>query len=147
MHWFQTQLAELSRLADEYAASQQQSAANIINLSEKMRVKRAEFIDAVQALVDKVGAIKGISACAAYHDGLILAQSAQLAAIDAFGATVQESARAAQQGATLLGLGELEQIVVVGAKNKVAMLSVGPLMLCISSPKEINLATVLNRKL
>lgn len=145
MPWFQAQMAELQRLAEEYALSQQQTASNIVNVSEKMRLKRAEFIDAVQVLVDKIGKIKGISACAAYHDGLILAQSAQLAAIDAFGATLQESARAAQQGAALLGLGELEQLVIVGAKNKVAMLSIGPLMLCISSPKDINLALALNR--
>lgn len=145
MHWFQTQLAELSRLADEYALTQQQSASNIVNVSEKMRLKRAEFIDALQVLVDQVGKIKGISSCAAYHDGLILAQSAPIASTDAFGATVQENARAARQGAALLGLGDVEQIVIVGAQNKVAMLNIGPLILCISCPKDINLAAALQR--
>ncbi|MCQ8105554.1 roadblock/LC7 domain-containing protein [Methylomonas sp. SURF-2] len=147
MHWFQSQLAALNRLADQYARAQRPSASNIVNVSENMRLKRAEFIDAVQALVNQVGKIKGISSCAAYHDGLILARSADVSAIDAFGATVQESARAAQQGAALLGLGDVEQIVIVGTKNKLAMLNVGPLVLCISCRKEINLAAALQRNI
>ena len=98
----------------------------------------------MQALVDKVIKIKGVGACAAYHDGLILAQAAQSPDIDAFGAVVQESIRAAQQGGSSLRLGDIQQIVIVGAINKLAMLSVGPIILCISCPKDINLASVLS---
>lgn len=145
MHWFESQLAELNTLAEDYLQSQQQPSPNIINASEALRHKRNQFTTAVQNLVDKVGKIKGISACAAYHDGLILAQSQDMPAIDAFGATVQDSVRSAQQGAAMLGLGDIEQIVIVGASQKVAMLNVGPLVLCISSPKQINLATALSQ--
>ncbi|PPD33576.1 MAG: hypothetical protein CTY19_07460 [Methylomonas sp.] len=145
MHWFESQLAELNQLAEDYLQSQQLPGANIVNASETIRNKRKQFMEAVQNLVDKVGKIKGISACAAYHDGLILAQSQNMPAIDAFGATVQDSVRAAQQGAAMLGLGDIEQIVIVGATNKVAMLNVGPLVLCISSPKQINLAAALSQ--
>lgn len=145
MHWFESQLAELNKLADDYLQSQQQPSANIVNASETIRSKRKQFMTAVQNLVDTVGKIKGISACAAYHDGLILAQSQNMPAIDAFGATVQDSVRAARQGGAMLGLGDIEQIVIVGATNKVAMLNVGPLVLCISSPKQINLAVALSQ--
>ena len=145
MHWFESQLAELNKLAEDYLKPQQQANTDIVNVSETTRNKRNLFISAVQNLVDKVGKIKGISGCAAYHDGLILAQSQQMPAIDALGATLQDSVRAARQGAAMLNLGEIEQIVIVGAANKVAMLSVGPLVLCISSPKQINLAAALSQ--
>ncbi len=145
MHWFESQLARLDTLADDYLSARRQPAADIVNVSEITRQKRAAFIDAVQALVDKVVKIKGVSACAAYHDGLILAQSAEASNMDAFGAIIQETIRAAQHGETSLGLGEIEQIVIVGAVNKLAMLSVGPIILCISSPKGVNLASVLSQ--
>lgn len=145
MHWFESQLAELDRLAKAYTLSQHPSGSDIVNASEEMRLKRAQFIDAVQTLVNKVSKIKGITTCAAYHDGLILAHSENTPNIDAFGAVIQESIRASQQGAEILDLGEIEQIVIVGATNKVAMLSVGPLILCIASPKHINLALALSQ--
>ncbi|WP_446810378.1 roadblock/LC7 domain-containing protein [Methylomonas sp. 2BW1-5-20] len=145
MHWFESQLVRLDTLADDYLSARRQPAADIVNVSEITRQKRAAFIDAVQALVDKVVKIKGVSACAAYHDGLILAQSAEASNMDAFGAIIQETIRAAQHGETSLGLGEIEQIVIVGAVNKLAMLSVGPIILCISSPKGVNLASVLSQ--
>ncbi len=146
MHWFETQLAALDRLAADYISAQRQSGGDIVNVSESVRTKRAAFIDAVQALVDKVVKIKGISACAAYHDGLILAQSAEVPHIDAFGAVIQETIRAAQHGQVSLSLGAIEQIVIVGADHKLAMLSVGPVILCIYSPKQVNLASVLSRQ-
>ncbi|WKJ91674.1 roadblock/LC7 domain-containing protein [Methylomonas montana] len=145
MHWFESQLAELDRLAEEYLAAQRQPGADIVNVSEATRLKRAKFIDAVQELVDQVVKVNGIGACAAYHDGLILARSADTPNIDAFGAIIQETIRAAQQGKISLGLGDIEQIVIVGADNKLAMLSVGPIILCISSPKDVNLASVLSQ--
>ncbi|WP_415880410.1 roadblock/LC7 domain-containing protein [Methylomonas sp. TEB] len=145
MHWFESQLAQLDTLADDYLAARRQPAADIVNVSEATRLKRAAFIDAVQSVVDKVVKIDGVSACAAYHDGLILAQSAEAPNMDAFGAIIQETIRAAQHGETSLGLGEIEQIVIVGAVNKLAMLSVGPIILCISSPKGVNLASVLSQ--
>ncbi|MDT4290993.1 roadblock/LC7 domain-containing protein [Methylomonas sp. MO1] len=145
MHWFESQLAQLDTLADDYLAARRQPAADIVNVSEATRLKRAAFIDAVQSVVDKVVKIDGVSACAAYHDGLILAQSAEASNMDAFGAIIQETIRAAQHGESSLGLGEIEQIVIVGAVNKLAMLSVGPIILCISSPKGVNLASVLSQ--
>lgn len=144
MHWFESQLAELDRLAEDYVAAQGQPADDIVNISARTRLKRAQFVDAVQVLVDKVSKIEGISACAAYHDGLILAQSADASNMDAFGAIIQETIRAAQQGRASLSLGDIQQIVIVGADNKLAMLSVGPIILCISSPSDINLTSVLS---
>lgn len=145
MHWFESQLRELDRLAEAYVLSQQKSQCNIVDVSEETRIKRNQFIGAVQRLVDKVSKIKGISACSAYHDGLILAHSAKADNVDGYGAMVQECIRAAQQGGAMLDLGNIEQIVIVGAVNKVALLTVGPLVLCISSSKQLNLALALSQ--
>ena len=145
MHWLESQLAELDRLADEYFAAQRQPATDIVNVSEDTRQKRAAFIDAVQTLVEQVARIDGIGACAAYHEGLILAQSAEAKNRDAFGAVLQESILAAQRGQSALNLGAIQQIVIVGAYNKLAMLSVGPIILCISSSSDVSLASLLSR--
>ena len=143
MHWFESKLIELQRLADDYVLAQKQTVTDIVNISETLRQKRSRFIDTVQGLVNDVSNIKGITACAAYHDGLILAQSKAIPTGEAFGATIQETMQAAQQGANILDLGPIEQIVIVGAKQKVAMLSIGTLVFCIASPKHINLALLL----
>ncbi len=145
MHWFESQIKQLDKLASAYLLSQRQSAGDIIDISADTRLKRSQFIQAVQDLVTKVGNIKHIKYCAAYHDGLILANSKQAPNMDAFGATIQESIRAAQEGAEYLGLGNIEQIVIVGADDKLAILSVGPLVLCISSAKSTNLASALSQ--
>ena len=144
MHWFESQLASLDKLAALYIAAQRQPAADIVNVSEDLRIKRGQFIDAVQALVSKVFNISGISACAAYHEGLILAYAGHSPHLEGLGALIQESVKVAAQGSQLLNLGEIRQMVIVGASNKVAILSVGPIILCISSSKDINLAAVLS---
>jgi Uncharacterized distant relative of homeotic protein bithoraxoid len=143
MHWFEAKLDKLKHLAEDYELAQQQTANDIVNISENLRQKRSAFIESVQALVHDISDIKGITACAAYHDGLILAQSKAIPTGDAFGATIQEAMQAAQQGAHILDLGHIEQIVIVGSKQKVAMLSIGTLVFCIASPKNINLAGLL----
>ena len=145
MHWFESQLSSLDQLAEAYRSSHQQSSTDIVNVSEKIRLKRSQFIDALQVLVNKVIKVKGITACAAYHDGLILAHSGKTPNIDALGVMIQESIGVAQQGAAILSLGDIQQVVIVGAINKVAMLGVGPITLCILSPKDTNLAYVLSQ--
>lgn len=146
MNWFETQLIALDKLAGVYFSAQQDSSRDIVSLSEDIRIKRKRFIDAVQTLVGDVMKIKGITACAAYHEGLVLANSGQTAQIDALGALIQESIGVARRGAKLLSLGDIQQIVIVGTTHKVAMLSVGPIVLCISSPKDVNLAAALSQK-
>jgi len=145
MHWFESQLATLDQLALAYHNAQQQpEASDIVNISEDIRFKRNEFITAVQKLVDDVIRVEGITACAAYHDGLILAYAGKPSDVDALGAIIQESIGVAKQGTALLSLGEIEQIVIIGASNKVAMLNVGPITCCILSPKTTNLASALS---
>lgn len=146
MHWFESQIAALDELAAVYSSAQQQTNSDIVNVSEDIRSKRSRFIGAVQILVNNVINIKGIAACAAYHEGLILAHAGTSPDIDALGAMIEESIAVAQQGSKILSLGNIQQIVIVGDGNKLAMLSVGPITLCILSPKETNLAAALSQQ-
>jgi predicted regulator of Ras-like GTPase activity (Roadblock/LC7/MglB family) len=145
MHWFESQLLTLYQLADAYSLSQKQEGNDILNISEQGRQKRTEFIEAVQALVNRVINSAGVTACTAYHDGLILAQSGTTPDTDALGAMIQESIRIAQKGEAILHLGEIQQIVIVGDINKIAMMTVGPITLCVLSPKQTNLALSLSQ--
>ncbi|CAA9891944.1 conserved hypothetical protein [Candidatus Methylobacter favarea] len=145
MHWFESQLLTLYQLAEAYSLSQKQEGNDILNRSEQGRQKRTEFIEAVQALVNRVINSAGVTACNAYHEGLILAQSGTTPDTDALGAMIQESVRIAQKGEAILHLGEIQQIVIVGGINKIAIITVGPLTLCIMSPKQTNLALSLSQ--
>jgi predicted regulator of Ras-like GTPase activity (Roadblock/LC7/MglB family) len=145
MHWFESQLLTLHQLAEAYNFSKKQEGNDIANLSEQGRQKRTEFIEAVQALVNRVIDSPGVTACAAYHDGLILAQSGKTPDTDALGAMIQESIGVAQKDEAILHLGQIQQIVIVGDLNKIAMITVGPIILCVLSPKKTNLAVSLSQ--
>jgi predicted regulator of Ras-like GTPase activity (Roadblock/LC7/MglB family) len=145
MHWFESQILTLYKLAEAYTSSKKQEGSDVLNLSEQGRQKRTEFIDAVQALVNRVIHSPGVTACTAYHEGLILAQSGKIPDTDALGAMIQESLRVAQKGEANLHLGEIQQIVIVGELNKIAMITVGPIILSVLSPKHTNLALALSQ--
>jgi predicted regulator of Ras-like GTPase activity (Roadblock/LC7/MglB family) len=145
MHWYESQILTLYKLAEAYNFSKKQEGNDILNLSEQGRQKRSEFIEAVQALVNSVIHSPGVTACTAYHEGLILAQSGKITDTDALGAIIQESIRVAQKGEAILHLGKIQQIVIVGDLNKIAMITVGPIILCVLSPKHTNLALSLSQ--
>lgn len=145
MHWFESQILTLYKLAEAYTSSKKLEGHDVLNMSEQGRQKRSEFIEAVQALVNRVIHSPGVTACTAYHEGLILAQSGKIPDTDALGAIIQESIRTAQKGEAILNLGKVQQIVIVGDLNKIAMITVGPIILCVLSPKQTNLALSLSQ--
>ena len=145
MHWFESQILTLYKLAEAYTSSKKLEGSDVLNMSEQGRQKRSEFIEAVQALVNRVIHSPGVTACTAYHEGLILAQSGKIPDTDALGAIIQESIRTAQKGEAILNLGKVQQIVIVGDLNKIAMITVGPIILCVLSPKQTNLALSLSQ--
>ncbi len=144
MHWLDSQLQVLYKLAETYQNSR--STGSEKDSHEQIRQSRAEFIDQVQQLTESIVKLADISACVAVHDGLILAQAGNLIDSDALGMMIQETVAIGERSKGLLSLGEIQQIVMVGEKNKIAMLSVGQLTLGIVSPKQVNLAESLSKK-
>ncbi len=140
MHWFDTQLQDLKKLAEAYEAGKINSAGEY---DEAARFRRTAFIDAIQVLVESVVRSSGIAGCVACHDGLILAQAGTVVDTDALGAVIQESIRIAERSEEILALGEIQQIVIVGAQNKIAMITMGTITLSVLSPVDINLAATL----
>jgi len=143
MHWLDSQLKTLYQLAEAY---EQCRVNNSDDYVEEIRQSRTAFIDKVQSLVDSVVKQPNISGCVAGHEGLILAKAGLVSDSDALGAMIQESMSIAQRSKELLDLGSIQQIVIVGENNKVAMISVGQLTLSILSPKNTNLAKSLSNK-
>jgi len=143
MHWFDSQLQNLYKLAEAYENCRVNNSDDSV---DDVRKIRTEFIDNVQSLVDLVIKLNDISGCVAAHDGFLLAKAGSVSDSDALGAMMQESMVIAQRNRKILDLGEIQQIVIVGEDNKIAMISVGQLTLGILSSKQINLKELLKRK-
>ncbi len=141
MHWFNSQLQTLYKLAEAYDTCRTKEADEDV---EEIRQARIAFVNNVQSLVDSVVKLPIISGCVAGHDGFIMAKAGSVSDSDALGALIQESMVIAERSKNLLDLGEIQQIVIVGENNKIAMISVGQVTLCILSPKQSNLAELLS---
>ncbi len=143
MHWLETQLQTLHELAEAYDKCR---ADNSDENGEEIRETRTLFINNVQSLVDTIVKLPEISGCVAGHDGFILAKAGSVLDTDALGAVIQESMVIAERCKSQLNLGSIKQIVIVGENNKIAMISVAPVTLCILSPTHCNLADLLSQQ-
>lgn len=143
MHWFDSQLQALYKHAEAYEICRANSSDDFV---EQIRKTRTDFINNVQLLIDSIVKSSDISGCVVVHDGFLLAKAGAVSDTDALAAMMQESMLTAQKCKKTLNLGEIQQIVIVGETNKIAMISVGQVTLGILSAKQTNLAKSLRRK-
>lgn len=143
MHWFDSQLQTLHQFAEIYEKCRIENSDESV---EETRQARSVFIDNVQKLVDSVVKLADISGCVAAHDGFILAKAGSVSGLDALGAMIQESMDIAQRNKEILELGNIQQIVIVGENNKIAMISLGQVTIGVLSSKHINLTKSLSKK-
>lgn len=104
------------------------------------RVRRREFIDHIGVLVDEIAQREGITAAFASFEGLLVAASGIATDFEAMAAMAQASLVPAYHSAGVLELGELRQLVLVGDRQKLALVWIGPVVLGIVSPSEVSLA-------
>lgn len=116
-HWLAEQVEALTRLSDGGGS-------------------RPEFLRAVEEVVDRVAARPDITACFAAYEGLLVATAGQTANFDALAAAAQQAMEATQTDL----LGPLDQMALVGARDKLAILRVGPILLGILSPRGSSIA-------
>jgi predicted regulator of Ras-like GTPase activity (Roadblock/LC7/MglB family) len=93
------------------------------------------FLGALRDLIAQLGARPGLRAAFAAHEGLIVAVAGDGPAAEAqglLGASLHASAA--------LGLGDVQQLVVVTAQGKLALLSVGPVVVGLLAPPHVSLA-------
>ena len=143
MHWFDSQLKTLHKFAEIYDDYRIKDSDEFI---AETRQARTVFIDKVQMLVDSVVKLPDISGCVAGHEGFILAKAGSVLGIDALGVMIEESMEIAQRSKEILDLGDIQQIVIVGENNKIAMISIGQITIGVLSSKHINLASCLSNK-
>lgn len=147
MHWFESQIEKLRHLAHDYArfrlSQNEEQGSKEIDSSGV----RQKFRDALDSLVNEVADQPGIVACLVSYEGLVLAKAGTAPDFEALAAATQECQQTAMKSAKTLALGGSEQLVVIGAEYKFAVIVIGEMALCILSPRAINLSSSLSQKI
>jgi predicted regulator of Ras-like GTPase activity (Roadblock/LC7/MglB family) len=131
MHWLQTQVERLHGLA----ARQQPRGP--------LDKPRREFVEAVAELAAATVRRDGVTACFVCHDGLLIETAGRPVDFEALSAMTQQWMVAGKEAAATLALGQVQQMVIVGAEHKLALFVIGPLAVGILSPSTVMLSRVL----
>ncbi|MFW5443414.1 MAG: roadblock/LC7 domain-containing protein [Methylococcaceae bacterium] len=142
MHWFETKIAELVALSAEYAdhsINNDQSAT----FDKELGTHRSEFMAALNTIVSNIALHSGVTGCLISYDGLVMAKAGEIPDFDALAAVTQDYVVTANKGAKILDLGKVQQMVVIGATHKTAIVIIGEMALCVLSPQDTNLSETL----
>lgn len=131
MHWLSDQVENLLALAPHEGAG----------ASAEARRQRRAFLDAVGQLVDEVASRDGVAAAFASYEGLVVATAGD-ASFEGLAAMAQSAMEPARHAAGVTELGALKQLVLIGDRNKLALIRVGPVTLGLMSPIQTVLADV-----
>lgn len=104
---------------------------------------RPRFRTALRHLVEALATRDGVSASFACHEGLLLEAAGGDPDFEALAAMGQGCAAVARDAAATLALGEVRQLVLVGATHKLALFILGQLAVGVLCAEEVNLATSL----
>ncbi len=143
MHWFESQIIQLVALADQYADHRIARNSESAGFDHETAAHRRAFVAALNRIVENVAMHAGVLGCLISVDGLVMAMSGEALDFDALAAVTQECVESATKGAKILNLGEVQQMVVVGAAHKMAIVAIGGLALCVLSPRSTNLSASL----
>lgn len=128
MHWLSERVLELSTLSEAALSG------------GTGRARRHEFLNQMAELVDELARREGVTAAFASFEGLLVAASGTAEDFEALAAMAQASLVPAFDSAGVVQLGTLRQLVLVGDRQKLALLRVGPVTLGIVSPSNVSLA-------
>ncbi len=98
------------------------------------------FLNALRDLIAQLGQRPGLRAAFAAHEGLIVAVAGDGPAAEALAAQAQGLLGAASHASTALGMGGVQQTVVVTGQGKLALLAVGPVVVGLLAPPHVSLA-------
>lgn len=140
MHWLEGELQRLHGLARACEAAK---AGRRPGREEEERAARGVFRDAVSEVLEGMSAREGVSACFAAHEGLLADSRGWSPDFDALAAVAQACLASGADASDKLALGGVQQIVVVGQVQKLAMLVVGPVALGILCPRGVELGSAL----
>ena len=146
MHWFESQIAELILLADKYAEQNTSRQRESKPYSQESDARRGEFVTALNTVVANVAMHTGVSGCLISCDGLVMAMAGEVPDFDALAAVTQECVEAGTKGAKILDMGHVQQMVIVGSRHKIAIVTIGGLALCVFCPKTTVLSSSLRER-
>ena len=98
------------------------------------------FLNALRDLIAQLGERPGLRAAFAAHEGLIVAVAGDGPAAEALAAQAQGLLGASLHASAARGLGDVQQLVVVTAQGKLALLAVGPVVVGLLAPPHVSLA-------
>ncbi len=100
---------------------------------------RRDFLSRVERVVEGAAGRPGVRAAFAAYEGLLVAESGA-ADFESVAALAQRMLEPASDAWESRALGEVRQLLVVGATEKLALVRVGPVVLGVLSPVEVRLA-------
>ncbi len=139
MHWLTEQLQNLQELLRRYTSLKGLAEARAVSPRSAEEARRA-FFSAVSLVTIEIQKRPGIAACFVCHDGLLVEHAGSAASFEALAAVAQSCVEVARNAAASSLLGDIRQMVLVGADSKLAIFSLGPIAVGIQSPVNTNLA-------
>lgn len=144
MHWLAEQLKNLHELESRSLQYRDLSALNVAGSAAAEKQAREAFVTAVCRLVEEVAGRAGVEACFAAHEGLVVHTAGRTDDAEAMAAMAQNCLDTGRVAATSLKLGAVQQMVVVGEQQKLALFAIGQMALGILGMSDANLASALS---
>jgi predicted regulator of Ras-like GTPase activity (Roadblock/LC7/MglB family) len=142
-HWLAEQVAALNRLSEQYEYLNRAWQDSVSVPREQEAKARAEFMAGLRAVVEQISRRRGISGCFVANEGLLVEAVGDTLDFEALAAMAQWCETPAEHAAKTLTLGTVQQILIIGSENKLALIRLGRMTLGIVSPTSIQLAETL----
>jgi predicted regulator of Ras-like GTPase activity (Roadblock/LC7/MglB family) len=143
MHWLAEQIRNLQKLAERHIQYRDLAALEVGGSDEAEKEAREAFLEAVRELVAGIAGRPGVEACLVSHDGLLVEAEGNLEDLEPLAAMAQSCFESGARTAESLELGKMQQMLVIGEQQKIALFRVGHMVLGILAMSETNLAQVL----
>ena len=144
MHWLAEHIESLHELANRHSQYRELSAKKVAGSEAAEKQARSAFRTELRELIKSIAEKKGIDACFASHEGLLVDSSGDAGEFEALAAIAQGSIEAGAAASSSLQLGKLRQMVIVGDEKKLALFWIGQIALGILCPVETHLAQQLS---
>ncbi len=145
MHWLAERTAVLRDRADAHARLRAaRLAGRGAPIAEEAAARQALLAE-MRAVVDSLRGRDGLLAAFVSHEGLLVEGVGEPAELEAAAAMGQLLIQPAMQVQRALALGEVQQLVLVGADRKLVLIQLGDMSLGLLAPTEVLLGERLAR--
>jgi predicted regulator of Ras-like GTPase activity (Roadblock/LC7/MglB family) len=125
-HWLADQITELQRLAQPSTTEE-----------------REAFQVALHTFVEEVSQRRGVSSCVVGHEGFVVATSGRVIDAERLAAMSQLCLATASHADAELGLGGLQQMLLVGDTMKIVLFQIGEMSIAIHAKTGVDLGAAL----